>query len=91
MDITPHHDDAAVLSLRERVEAVLGAFLLDDSASPDSAVWDEVDFRRRILGVCGFDDRDGLELAIRVEIGLKEPLALVEAGCTPHLAARIVL
>lgn len=59
--------------------------------SPEEMAWEELSFRRRLLGICGFDDDDALALALRPGYGLKEPLELVAQGCSPALAARICL
>jgi hypothetical protein len=67
--------------------------LFDDEPEPtvEEMAWEELSFRRRLLGICGFDDEDALALALRPGYGLKEPLELVAQGCSPALAARICL
>lgn len=78
-------------ALRGRLD--LDAFdVLDDAEpTPEEMAWEELSFRRRLLGICGFDDEDALALALRPGYGLKEPLELVAQGCSPALAARICL
>jgi hypothetical protein len=63
------------------------------AAEPTEAelAWEETAFRRRILGICGFDADDGLALALRPEIVLQDAIALVRRGCDPAVAARILL
>lgn len=91
MDISRKPFETPPASLRARIEAVLDSFLLEPDPTAEEMAWDELEFRRRVLGICGFTGDDALALALRPELGLKEPLALVEAGCPPHLATRIVL
>jgi hypothetical protein len=73
---------AAALSRRLTVEP---------EPTSEEMAWEELSFRRRLLGICGFDDADALALALRPGLGLKEPLELVASGCPPEIAARIVL
>jgi hypothetical protein len=69
------------------------ADVVEDLLEPtaEEMAWEELSFRRRLLGICGFDDADALALALRPGYGLKEPLELVAQGCSPKLAARICL
>lgn len=76
-------------SLRGRID--FGALDEDVEPTPEEMAWEELSFRRRLLGICGFDDEDALALALRPGYGLKEPLELVAKGCSPALAARICL
>ena len=49
-----------------------------------------VEWRRRRLELAGFDPPLALMLATTSEIDLHELLGLVDRGCPPHLAARIL-
>jgi hypothetical protein len=49
-----------------------------------------VDWRRRRLELAGFDSVRARELASASGIDLHELLTLLDRGCPPHLAARIV-
>ena len=55
--------------------------------SPDVAV---SEWRRRRLAAAGFDSRLAAELADEPGIDLHELLVLVDRGCPPELAARIL-
>jgi hypothetical protein len=67
--------------------------LLVEEAPPseDELAWSGVSFRLRLLDACGFGPDTALALAIRPEIGLEEPLALIRRGCAPDTAARILI
>ncbi len=47
--------------------------------------------RFEVLVVAGFDPGSALLLASHVEIDVESPISLVERGCPPETAARIVL
>jgi hypothetical protein len=49
-----------------------------------------VDWRRRRLELAGFDAPLALVLATTAEVDLHELLDLIDRGCPPHLAARIL-
>ena len=83
---------SAAGALRDRLDLEsLDALLVEADPTPEEMAWEELSFRRRLLGICGFDDEDALALALRPGYGLKEPLELVAAGCPPATAARICL
>ena len=78
-------------ALRGRLDLESFDVLDEAEPTPEEMAWEELSFRRRLLGICGFDDDDALALALRPGYGLKEPLELVAQGCSPALAARICL
>lgn len=79
-------------ALRGRIDCEsFETLLAEPDPTPEEMAWEELSFRRRLLGVCGFDDDDALALALCAGYGLKEPLELVMAGCPPATAARICL
>ena len=79
-------------ALRGRLDHESSELLEHDiEPTPEEMAWEELSFRRRLLGICGFDDEDALALALRPGYGLKEPLELVAQGCSPALSARICL
>jgi hypothetical protein len=85
-------DFAPASALGERLRAgVLDALLGVGVPSEEELAWDDLAFRRRLLDACGFGAADALALAVRPEIDLQEPLALVRGGCDPTTAARILL
>ncbi len=51
---------------------------------------DVVDWRRHVLGEAGFPDRLAAELAADGGVDLHDLLKLVDRGCPPELAARIL-
>jgi hypothetical protein len=51
---------------------------------------DVVSWRTRRLKRAGFDARDAAELAADLDVDLHALLELVERGCPPHLAVRIL-
>ena len=70
--------------------------LLDDLSvdappSEEELAWSGITFRLHLLDACGFSPDTALALAIRPEIGLEEPLALIRRGCAPDTAARILI
>ena len=73
--------------------AALDELLLESAAGSTSEEigWSCMSFRLRLLEACGFDPQDALSLAIRPEIGLERPLGLVRNGCSPGVAAAILL
>jgi hypothetical protein len=48
------------------------------------------EWRRRRLTAAGFEPRVAAELADEPAVDLHEPLVLVDCGCPPALAARIL-
>ncbi|HET7043510.1 MAG TPA: hypothetical protein VFI37_01565 [Gaiellaceae bacterium] len=93
------------LELRERLAGLSTARPLQERLSGETVeewlaageptevdlAWDDAAFRRRILGICGFEAGDGLALALRPDIGLQDAIALVRRGCAPETATRILL
>jgi hypothetical protein len=65
--------------------------LVEIPPSETELAWSGVTFRLRLLDACGFGPEAALALAIRPEIGLEEPLALLRRGCEPDVAARILI
>ena len=51
---------------------------------------DVLRWRRGLLVRAGFDRPLAAELAAAIEVDLHELLSLVDRGCPPHLAARIL-
>ena len=47
-------------------------------------------WRTQALMRAGFDERSALELAGRQDVDLHKAIALLEAGCSPELALRIL-
>ena len=47
-------------------------------------------WRARTLAAAGFDDGLARQLAATADVDLHELLVLVDRGCPPHLAARIL-
>jgi hypothetical protein len=83
---------SATRPLQERLAAdTVEAWLAEGEPTEADLAWEETTFRRRILGICGFDAEDGLALALRPEIELQDAIALVRRGCAPTTAARILL
>jgi hypothetical protein len=78
---------AMTLDMRRTLEELL----VDASPSEEELAWSGVTFRLRLLDACGFGPDAALALAIRPEIGLEEPLALIRRGCAPDVAARILI
>ena len=70
---------------------LLEDLLVETAPSQDELAWNGVTFRLRLLDACGFGPDTALALAIRPEIGLEEPLALIRRGCAPDTAARILI
>ncbi len=70
---------------------VLDDLLVEPPPSQEELAWSGVTFRLRLLDACGFGPDAALALAIRPEIGLEEPLALIRRGCAPDTAARILI
>jgi hypothetical protein len=66
-------------------------FLLEPPPTEEQLAWSGVTFRLRLLDACGFGPEAALALAIRPEIGLEEPLALIRRGCAPDTAAQILI
>ncbi len=56
-------------------------------AGPAAAIGD---WRRRRLTAAGFEQQLAAELAAQPEIDLHELLTLLDRGCPPELAARIL-
>ena len=56
-----------------------------DAAGPALGEW-----RRRRLTAAGFEPRLAAELALEPEVDLHELLVLLDRGCPPPLAARIL-
>lgn len=54
----------------------------------DQTYW--VEWRTRLLVEAGFSAEVSDELARQVEVDLHQLLALVDRGCPPHLAVRIL-
>ena len=80
-------------ALRERlVTGALDELLLEAEQPPseEELAWNGITFRLRLLDACGFGPDAALALAIRPEIGLEEPLALIRRGCAPDTAAQIL-
>jgi hypothetical protein len=73
--------------------SALDELLLELEAPPseEELAWNGVTFRLRLLEACGFGPDAALALAIRPEIGLEQPLALIRGGCAPDTAARILI
>ena len=61
-----------------------------DRVPPPSVPGDVVRWRRDVLRHAGFDAELAQRLASDPAIGLHDLLSLVDRGCPPHLAARIV-
>jgi hypothetical protein len=51
---------------------------------------DVLKWRRTLLRRAGFDSRTAAELAAATDVDLHELLSLVDRGCPPVLAARIL-
>jgi hypothetical protein len=81
-------------ALRDRLAtSALDELLLEVESPPteEELAWSGVTFRLRLLDACGFGPDTALALAIRPEIGLEEPLALIRRGCAPDVAAEILI
>lgn len=85
---SPQSDLGDRLSLSALDELLLEA---DTPPTEEELAWNGVTFRLRLLEACGFGADTALALAIRPEIGLEEPLALIRRGCAPDTAARILI
>lgn len=81
-------------ALHDRLaSSTLDELLLDVASAPteEELAWNGLSFRLQLLESCGFGADAALALAIRPEIGLEEPLALIRRGCTPDTAAEILI
>jgi hypothetical protein len=85
---SPQSDLGDRLSLSALDELLLE---VDSPPSEEELAWNGVTFRLRLLEACGFGPDAALALAIRPEIGLERPLALIRGGCAPDTAARILI
>jgi hypothetical protein len=47
-------------------------------------------WRAEALTRAGFDERSAIELAARQDVDLHQAISLLEAGCSPELALRIL-
>jgi hypothetical protein len=57
---------------------------------PRHIPFDVADWRRSVLEQAGFEPLLADELAAQPDLDLHEALNLVDRGCPPHLAARIL-
>jgi len=62
----------------------------DGRGSPDSRAEELTEWRERCLAAAGFDRELARSLAAQSGVDLHQVLALVDAGCPPRLAARIL-
>lgn len=64
--------------------------MADLSANQTSPAADVAAWRRARLIRAGFDERTAVELSLELALDLHALLQLVDRGCPPELAARIV-
>jgi hypothetical protein len=84
---------ASAAAVSDLSPSAIDELLLEAAAtsSDEELGWSCMSFRLRLLEACGFSATNALALAIRPEIGLDRPLGLVRGGCSPDVAAEILL